>query len=50
MSDSPSGSLTYSEAGFEEVLSEAKSYRASDHFDIDGDLRYTMPIRDGTGF
>ncbi|RPA99328.1 hypothetical protein L873DRAFT_1684246 [Choiromyces venosus 120613-1] len=48
MSDSPPASSTYSEDGFDETLSEAESYGASDYFDIDADVSFGTPTPDGS--
>jgi len=43
MSASPSGSSTYFTDSFNEVLSEAESYRASNFFNIDTDSGFSIP-------
>ncbi|KAG0134159.1 hypothetical protein HOY82DRAFT_590447 [Tuber indicum] len=48
MSDSPPASSTYSEDGFDDALSEAESYGASDYFDIDADASFGTSTPDGS--
>ncbi|PUU76698.1 hypothetical protein B9Z19DRAFT_1129316 [Tuber borchii] len=48
MSESPPASSTYSEDGFDETLSEAESYGASDYFDIDADVSFGTLTPEGS--
>ncbi|PWW76061.1 hypothetical protein C7212DRAFT_321194 [Tuber magnatum] len=48
MSEPSPASSTYSEDGFDDILSEAESCGASDYFDIDADVSFGTPTPEGS--